>query len=73
MVRVDFLGPIGLDSMHLDVASLKELREILSQDPRVLKWLESSAIAVNDELVDDIDLKLDSGSVVSLLPPVCGG
>lgn len=73
MVKVEFLGPIGLDAMELEVASLKELKEILAQNTQVAKWLELCAVAVNDEIVSDINTKLDNGDRICILPPVCGG
>ena len=73
MVKVEFLGPIGLDSMELEVVNLKELREILVQNEQVTKWLELCAVAVNDEIVSDIDTKLNDGDRICILPPVCGG
>ena len=73
MVKVEFLGPIGLDAMELEVANLKELREILVRNEQVAKWLELCAVAVNDEIVSDIDTKLNDGDRICILPPVCGG
>ena len=73
MVKVEFLGPIGLDAMELEVVNLKELREILVQNEQVAKWLELCAVAVNDEIVSDIDTKLNDGDRICILPPVCGG
>ncbi len=37
------------------------------------EWLKSSPVAVNSEIVTSLDIKLKSGDVVSILPPVCGG
>jgi molybdopterin synthase sulfur carrier subunit len=37
------------------------------------KWLENSAVAINDVLVKDKTVALNDGDKVSLLPPVCGG
>lgn len=73
MVKVEFLGPIGLDAMELEVVNLKELREILVRNEQVAKWLELCAVAVNDEIVSDIDTKLNDGDRICILPPVCGG
>ena len=73
MVRVDFLGPIEKQSMDLEVGSLQELKQHLSQDPAIKQWLQNSSIAVNDAIVDSIDTKLQSGDTVAILPPVCGG
>jgi molybdopterin synthase sulfur carrier subunit len=73
MVKVEFLGPIGREDMEIDVKSLKELKEILSADEEVKKWLENSAVAVNDRLVTTLDVELKDGDRVAVLPPVCGG
>lgn len=73
MVRVEFLGPIGISPMDLDVSNLEELSEILKKDEKLEKWLENSAVAVNDVLVKDKTASLNDGDKVSLLPPVCGG
>jgi len=73
MVKVEFLGPINKESLELEVKSLKELKDILSKDEELKKWLENSAVAVNDRLVNSLDTELKSGDRVVLLPPVCGG
>ncbi len=73
MVKVEFLGPIGKSPIEVDASTLAELAEILKKDAEVAKWLENSAVAVNDTLVESLEMKLNSGDRVSLLPPVCGG
>lgn len=73
MVKIEFLGPINKEPMNLDITSLNELSEILKNDPQVSNWLANSAVAVNDILVQDKNIKLNDGDKVSLLPPVCGG
>lgn len=73
MVRVEFLGPIQKEPLELNITNLNELAEILHDDKEMHKWLENSAVAVNDTLVSSRDIKLKSGDKVSLLPPVCGG
>lgn len=73
MVRVEFLGPIGLAPREVEARSLKELAKELSKDPEVKKWLSECAVAVNDKIVKDIDTPLKEGDKVALLPPVCGG
>jgi len=72
-VKVEFLGPIGLDSITLDAYSLRELSNELLKIEGLEKWLNNSAVAVNDELVKDIDFVLKDGDTISILPPVCGG
>ena len=73
MVKVDFLGPIGVDSVELDISTLKELSEYMLNDNRLKEWVEISAVAVNDTLISDREYILKSGDRVSILPPVCGG
>jgi len=73
MVRVDFLGPINIDSINLDISSLRELRDRLEEIKDLDGWLENSAVAVNNKIVTSLDIELKSGDVVSILPPVCGG
>lgn len=73
MVHVEFLGPIGLAPMDFDITSLEELSKILKKEDSLNKWLENSAVAVNDVLVKDKNIRLNDGDKVSLLPPVCGG
>ncbi len=73
MVQVEFLGPIGREPIRVDAASLADLAEILKKDPEVARWLEQSAVAVNDRMVESLETPLNPGDKVSLLPPVCGG
>jgi molybdopterin synthase sulfur carrier subunit len=73
LVKIEFLGPIGKDSIQLDVSSLDEVGKILRQDSEIAEWLDKCAIAVNDEIVFDKNRQLFSGDKISLLPPVCGG
>jgi len=73
MIKVEFLGPISVDSIELDIKSLKELAQYMKNDEKLKEWIDISAVAVNDTLVDNLDYKLSSGDRVSILPPVCGG
>jgi len=73
MVTIEFLGPIGKDDIKVDINSLSQLSQILKEDDSLLSWLENSAVAVNDTIVQTTDVKLEDGDKVSLLPPVCGG
>jgi molybdopterin synthase sulfur carrier subunit len=57
----------------MDVSSLKELAEILSDDEEMKKWLAKCAVAVNDTMVNDLGMILKAGDRVTILPPVCGG
>jgi molybdopterin synthase sulfur carrier subunit len=73
MITVEFLGPIGIDPIQLEVTSLSELKNILQEDQKIAPWLENSAIAINDCLIKNLETPLKDGDKVSLLPPVCGG
>lgn len=73
MVRVEFLGPIQKDALELEITNLKDLAPILQKDEQLAEWLDNSAVAVNDTLVSSLDVALQDGDKVSLLPPVCGG
>ncbi len=73
MVSVEFLGPINKKTMQLDVKSLAQLSEVLKADEDISSWLDKCAVAVNDTLISDKNISLESGDKVSLLPPVCGG
>ncbi len=73
MAKVEFLGPIGKEPMEVDIKNLKELKDIFRDDKKIQEWLKISAVAVNDTLVNDIDIKIDKNDKISILPPVCGG
>ena len=73
MVDIEFLGPIDRKSISLDVSTLDEVSLKLQNDKELSDWLEKCAIAVNDEIVFNRDIKLKDGDKISLLPPVCGG
>ncbi len=73
MVKIEFLGPIGREPMELDIQNLRELKEILKNDKELQEWLKVSAVAVNDTLVNSLDISLKEGDKISILPPVCGG
>jgi len=73
MARVEFLGPIARESIEVDIANLSELKEFFKDDKEIQEWLESSAIAVNDKMVSDLNIPLLAHDKISLLPPVCGG
>lgn len=73
MVRVEFLGPISKKPLEIDIENLNELAQILQKDEKMQEWLENSAVAVNDTIVNSRDIALKDGDKVSLLPPVCGG
>ena len=73
MVKVEFMGPIGLPTREFDVKNLSELKDALHAIPEVKKWLDISAIAVNNTIVNTLDFELADGDRVVVLPPVCGG
>ena len=73
MITVEFLGPIQKPVLNMEASSLREVAEILKQDPEMGEWIENCAVAVNDTLVGSLDTVLKEGDKVSLLPPVCGG
>jgi molybdopterin synthase sulfur carrier subunit len=73
MVKVEFLGPIARDTIEIEATSLKDVSEYLKKDESIANWLDKVAVAINDEIVKDINITLKSGDRVSLLPPVCGG
>jgi len=73
MVTVEFLGPIGKEPLKLDISNLNQLSDILKQDESLTSWLQNSAVAINDMLVQDKNIELKDGDKISLLPPVCGG
>lgn len=73
MVKIEFLGPIGKEPILLDAKNLNDVAKELSKDDNVSLWLEKSAVAVNDMLVNSLDIELKEGDRISILPPVCGG
>jgi len=73
MIIVEFLGPIHKPDLELEISNLNELAKVLQEDAEVSEWLESCAVAVNNDLVCTLDTPLKNGDKVSLLPPVCGG
>jgi molybdopterin synthase sulfur carrier subunit len=73
MVTIEFLGPIGKEPLNLDISNLNQLSDILKQDESLSSWLQNSAVAINDTLIQDKNVELQDGDKISLLPPVCGG
>jgi len=73
MVKVEFLGPINKKPIEVEANNLLELSNKLKKDEKIKEWLTTCAVAVNDELVADLDKELKDGDKVVLLPPVCGG
>jgi len=73
MVKVEFLGPIAHPSLEIEAATLQEVASKLQKIEAVASWLPTCAVAINDELISDLNQPLKAGDRVSILPPVCGG
>jgi len=73
LVKVEFLGPIGIGEMEFEAVTLSELGAKLQKIEELKPWLANSAIAVNDTLTSDKNMPLKDGDKISILPPVCGG
>jgi len=73
MIKVEFLGPIGKESIQMEASTLKEVSTKLKEDDTLTKWLDKCAVALNDTMVNDLDTVLKDGDKISILPPVCGG
>ena len=73
MVKVEFLGPISQEPLELEVRTLQELADKLKAFESLSGWMEKCAVAVNDEMTNDLTKILKEGDRVSILPPVCGG
>jgi len=64
---------LGKTPIYVEASTLREIASKLNDDESIAQWLSSSAVAVNDRLVKDLDIVLNDGDRVSILPPVCGG
>ena len=73
MIKVEFLGPIGQDPIEVEATTLEEVARYLQGVESMNGWLDRCAVAVNDEMTNDLTRVLKSGDRVSILPPVCGG
>lgn len=75
MVEIEFLGPIKIDNIKLEASNLLEVKEALKSygELELSEWLKICAVAVNDEIVSDLNVSLKDGDKISILPPVCGG
>ena len=73
MVKVEFLGPMGHEPIEIEASTLQEVATYLQNVDAVSAWLDKCAVAVNDEMTNDLTKVLKSGDKVSILPPVCGG
>ncbi len=73
MAKVEFLGPIAREPLNIEIAFLQELKDYFKDDAQLQEWLKICAVAVNDEIVSSLDIKIAKDDKISLLPPVCGG
>jgi molybdopterin synthase sulfur carrier subunit len=73
MIKVEFLGPINKEAIEVDIKKLSDLKELFKDDKELQSWLEICAVAINDTLVDSLDIEVKDKDKISLLPPVCGG
>jgi len=73
MVIIEFAGPLNKDKIKIDISTLKELSDFILKDDNLKEWADNLAVAVNDEIITDINFKLKDGDRITLLPPVCGG
>jgi len=73
VARIEFLGPIEKEPEDIDIKNLKELKELFAGDKKLQEWLDICAVAINDTLINEIDVKVEPNDKISLLPPVCGG
>ncbi len=73
MVKVEFLGPIDKEPIEIEAKSLREVSQKLKEDPFLVDWLDKCAVAHNDTMVNTLDISLQDGDRISILPPVCGG
>jgi molybdopterin synthase sulfur carrier subunit len=73
MIKVEFLGPIGKESIEMEATTLADLSAKLKEDSSLSEWLDKCAVAINDTMVNDLSIALKDGDKVSILPPVCGG
>ncbi|SFV68460.1 Molybdenum cofactor biosynthesis protein MoaD [hydrothermal vent metagenome] len=73
MIKVEFLGPIGEETLEIKAKTLQDVANQLQQIDSISVWLDKCAVAVNDQMTNDLSMVLESGDRVSILPPVCGG
>ncbi len=73
MVKVEFLGPIDKAPIEIEAKSLREVSQKLKEDLSLVDWLDKCAVAHNDTMVNSLDIALQDGDRISILPPVCGG
>ncbi|MMZ68255.1 ThiS family protein [compost metagenome] len=73
MATIEFLGPIGREPVEIEITHLSELKTYFKEDEEIQQWLQNSAIALNDKLINNLNHAISKNDKISLLPPVCGG
>jgi molybdopterin synthase sulfur carrier subunit len=73
MVKIEFLGPINKEPIMINANNLSDVANELNKDENISIWLEKSAVALNDSIVNSLNMPLKDGDKISILPPVCGG
>lgn len=74
MIKVHFLGPIGLESIELESKNFDELALELAKIDVLKEWIPLCAVALNDKIIQNpSDIIFNDNDEISLLPPVCGG
>jgi molybdopterin synthase sulfur carrier subunit len=73
MVTVEFLGPLARQPLEVEASTLAEVSKRLKEDEEIATWLNKCAVALNDEMVNDLQTPLRQGDKITILPPVCGG
>jgi conserved domain protein len=61
VVEIEFLGPIGLESIKVEAKNLGEVKAALSEKEELKKWLNICAVAVNDEIVKRYKFRSKNG------------
>jgi len=73
MAKIEFLGPISIDTMDADIKNIEELSILLKTIPEMQEWIDNSAVAVNNTIVSSLNIAITNEDVITILPPVCGG
>ena len=74
MIKVHFLGPIGLDSMEIECENFTDLKARLGEIEALKEWIPLCAVALNDKIIQNPnEIVFKNNDEISLLPPVCGG
>ena len=68
---IKFLGPVAREDLEVKVENSEELKNIIKSNLDK-KWLDVVAIAINDNIVLNLN-NIKDGDVITILPPVCGG